>query len=103
MPIVKVALGRLEMALIQHGKTSKLVKIVHGYGSTGVGGKIRTAVRQKLQSKKAAGDIVDFILGEEFSMFNSTTQKALLLYHNELTQDRDYNRSNAGITVVILK
>ena len=69
----------------------------------GIGGKIRTAVRQRLRAKKAAGSINDFIPGEEFSMFDSATQKALTLYHKELIGDRDYNRSNNGITVVILK
>jgi len=103
MPTVDVALARLEAALRPYGKTSKLIKIVHGYGSTGVGGKIRTAVRQRLKSKKVAGNIKDFIPGEAFSMFDPATQKALALYHKELTGDRDYNRSNDGITVVILK
>ena len=36
-------------------------------------------------------------------MFGSATQNALALYHKELTGDRDYNRSNEGITVVIFK
>ena len=103
MPTVDIALTRLEAALKPYGKKSKLIKIVHGYGSTGVGGKIRTAVRQRLQSKKTAGSIKDFIPGEEFSMFNAVTQKVLALYHKELTEDRDYNKSNEGITVVILK
>ena len=103
MPTVDVALNRLEAALRPYGKKSKLIKIVHGYGSTGVGGKIRTAVRQKLQFKKTAGSINDFIPGEAFSMFDPATQKALALYHKELTEDRDYNRSNQGITVIILK
>jgi hypothetical protein len=103
MPTVDVALNRLEAALRPFGKTTKLIKIVHGYGSSGVGGKIRTAVRQRLRAKKTAGGITDFIPGEEFSMFNAATQKALALYHKELTGDRDYNRSNEGITVVILK
>jgi len=103
MPTVDVALTRLEAALRPYGKKSKLIKIVHGYGSTGVGGKIRTAVRQRLKSKKATGSIMDFIPGEEFSMFDPATQKALVLYHKELTGDRDYNRGNEGITVVILK
>jgi len=103
MPTVDAALTRLEAALRPYGKMSKLIKIVHGYGSTGVGGKIRTAVRRRLKSKKATGSIMDFIPGEEFSMFDPATQKALALYHKELTGDRDYNRSNEGITVVILK
>jgi hypothetical protein len=103
MPTVDIALQRLETALRPRGKSGALIKIVHGYGSTGVGGKIRTAVRQRLRTKKASGAIRDFIPGEEFSMFDSATQKALALHHKELTADRDYNRSNEGITVVILK
>jgi len=103
MPTTDVALKRLEAALRLHGRKSKLIKIVHGYGSTGVGGKIRTAVRQRLRSKKAAGSIKDFIPGEEFSMFDPATQKALSLHHKEIVSDRDYNQSNEGITVVVLK
>jgi len=103
MPTVDVALTRLEAALRPYGKKSKLIKIIHGYGSTGVGGKIRTAVRQRLRSKRAAGSIKEFIPGEEFSMFDPATQKFLALYHKELTGDHDYNRSNEGITVVFLK
>ena len=103
MPTVDVALTRLEAALSPHGKKSKLIKIIHGYGSTGEGGKIRAAVRQRLRSKKAAGNIKEFIHGEAFSMFDPVTQKALELHYSEITGDRDYNRSNDGITVVILK
>ena len=102
MPTVDVALKRLEAMLRPYNKKSKLIKIVHGYGSTGVGGKIRTAVRQRLKSKKAAGAIKDFIPGEEFSMFNAATQNALAFYHKELTEDHDYNKSNEGMTIIIL-
>ena len=103
MPTVDVALNRLDAALRHYGKRSKLIKIVHGYGSTGVGGKIRTAVRKQLRLKKSSGSIRDFIPGEEFSMFHSSAQKALELFYKEITADRDYNQSNEGITVVILK
>jgi len=80
MPTVDVAITRLEAALRPYGKKSKLIKIVHGYGSTGVGGKIRTAVRQRLKSKKATGSIMDFIPGEEFSMFGSGSTAHRLLF-----------------------
>ena len=103
MPIVDVALKRMETALHTYGKSGTLIKIVHGYGSTGVGGKIRTAARSRLRSMKAAGKIIDFIPGEEFSMFDAATQKALAQHYKELTGDKDYGRSNNGVTVVILK
>ena len=100
MPTVDIALKRLDMLLIENRKG--IIKIIHGYGATGVGGKIRTAVRNKLKIKKLAGKIKDYIPGEEFSMFNSATQKALMLHHKELTSDHDYNQSNQGVTLVIM-
>ncbi|MCL2588975.1 MAG: Smr/MutS family protein [Oscillospiraceae bacterium] len=43
------------------------VKIIHGYGSTGAGEKIRNMARQYLEDQKKKGRIRDFIPGEEFS------------------------------------
>ncbi|MDR0569658.1 MAG: Smr/MutS family protein [Clostridiales Family XIII bacterium] len=103
MPTVDVALKRLDMLLARSGRKSGVIKIIHGYGSTGSGGKIRAAVRNKLKTKVAAGKIKDYIPGEEFSMFHPATQNALASHHQELTRDLDYNRSNQGITLVILK
>ena len=99
MPTVEIALKRLDMLLT--GNRKGIIKIIHGYGATGVGGKIRTAVRNKLKIKKLAGKIKDYIPGEEFSMFNAATQTALMLYHRELTSDHDYNQSNQGMTLII--
>ncbi|GHU50988.1 hypothetical protein FACS1894127_6940 [Clostridia bacterium] len=103
MPTVDIALKRLEMLLDRNGKKPGIIKIIHGYGSTGSGGKIRAAIRNKLKIKKTAGKIKDYIPGEEFSMFHPGTQNALALYHKELTRDRDYNQSNQGITLIIIR
>ena len=48
------------------------------------------------------GEIVAFIPGEEFSPFEETTQKMLLRYP-ELSRDRDYFKTNHGITIAILR
>ena len=58
---------------------TKAVKIIHGYGSTGQGGRIRTVARQGLQQHKLKGQIKDFIPGEHFSIFNEATRRALAL------------------------
>jgi len=77
------------------------IKIIHGYGSTGKGGKIRTETRRYLQQQKETRQIKDFIIGEDFSIFNEATRRAFLIC-DELRRDSDLDRSNNGITIVIL-
>ena len=77
------------------------VKIIHGYGSSGKGGKIRTETRRYLQNQKDTRQIKDFITGENFSIFNEPTRAAFLVC-DELRRDSDLERSNNGITIVIL-
>ena len=77
------------------------IKIIHGYGSTGKGGKIRTETRRYLQQQKYTRQIKDFIAGEDFSIFNEPTRSAFLIC-DELRRDSDLDRSNNGVTIVIL-
>ena len=77
------------------------IKIIHGYGSTGKGGKIRTETRRYLQQQKDSRLIKDYIIGENFSIFNEPTRSAFLVC-DDLRRDHDLERSNNGITIVIL-
>jgi hypothetical protein len=88
---------------IRNGRSmgAAAVKLIHGYGSSGKGGKIRTEVRAYLSRQKAQRQIRDYISGEEFSIFNEATRSAFLLC-DELRRDRDLDRSNNGVTIVIL-
>ncbi|MBQ5973473.1 MAG: hypothetical protein IJL69_04665 [Oscillospiraceae bacterium] len=76
------------------------IKIIHGYGSSGVGGRIRVEARRWLAAEKARGRIRAFIPGEEFSIFSAET-RALLERFPEVRRDRDLERSNGGVTVVV--
>ncbi len=78
-----------------------VLKLIHGYGSTGKGGKIRTEARRYLQQQKAKGVIRDFIPGEEFSIFNEATRAAFAKC-DELRRDSDLERANNGVTIVVL-
>ena len=49
----------------------------------------------------ARGEVKGFIPGEEFSIFQEETRRALLLC-GELRRDRDLDRHNNGVTFVIL-
>jgi len=77
------------------------VKIVHGYGSTGSGGKIRTRAREYLADQKKKGRIKDYIPGEDFSIFHEGTRRAFQRCP-ALRQDRDLERHNNGMTIVVL-
>jgi len=60
--MVDVALSRLESALSPYGKTSKLIKIVHGYGSVCYIIGIRKDIRIKIG--KQPGDTVRITIRE---------------------------------------
>ena len=66
-PTVHEALQRLEREIaVARRENHTLLKIVHGYGSTGVGGDIRIAVQKRLQELATAGEIRGCIFGEDF-------------------------------------
>ena len=77
------------------------VKIIHGYGSSGRGGRIRVESRKYLSRLKSRGEIADFIPGEEFSIFNSATLAAFRRCDG-LRRDPDLERHNNGITIILL-
>ena len=77
------------------------IKIIHGYGSTGKGGRIRTETRRYLEDQKRKGLIRDFIPGENFSIFDEGTRRAFDQC-GDLRRDSDLERHNNGVTIVIL-
>jgi len=102
MPTADIALRRVNMALtLAKSQGDRALKIIHGYGSGGKGGVIRTQTRAYLAEQKARGRIRAFIPGEEFSIFNEAVLKAFAICP-ALRQDSDLGRSNDGMTVVLL-
>ena len=78
-----------------------VLKIVHGYGSSGSGGVIRAAIRRSLAKRRKEGVINDFIPGERWSIFDERASE-LLRDHPDLARDGDLDHYNEGITVVFL-
>ena len=78
-----------------------VIKLIHGYGSSGSGGKIRTAVRKELEKQKNAGKIREFVAGENFSMFDAATQR-IIAAHADVTRDSDYAKTTQGITIILI-
>ena len=102
MPQVHEALQRLdrELALARQSKLT-LLKLVHGYGSTGEGGDIRIAVQKQLVELARDGQIRGCIFGEDWSKSDDAAWK-LLQSHPELKSDSDLGCHNRGMTIVIL-
>ena len=96
------ALQRLEREIaVARQQNQTLLKVIHGYGSTGEGGDIRIAVQKRLRELMEPGQIQDCIFGEDWSTGNATAWR-LLQQRPELKKDSDLGRRNAGITIVIL-
>ncbi len=102
MPQVHEALQRLdrELALVRAEKAT-LLKLIHGYGSSGTGGDIRIAVQKRLLEMGQSGQIRGYVFGENWSKSNDVAWK-LLQSHPQLKNDSDLGRRNLGITIVLL-
>lgn len=102
MPLVDQAIKQLTFEL-HHSRSlgCSVLKIIHGYGSSGSGGRIRVEARAYLARLKRKGEIADLIPGEEFSIFNAATLAAFRRC-NALRQDRDLERHNNGVTFILL-
>jgi hypothetical protein len=102
MPQVHEALQRLDRELnLARKEKAVLLKLVHGYGSTGAGGDIRIAVQKSLLEMVRTGQIGGCIFGENWSKSDESAWK-LLQSHPELKLDSDLGRRNQGITIVLL-
>ena len=102
MPTVDDAIRRITYNIKNAGPFGvSVIKFIHGYGSTGKGGSIRTETHKYLERQKRQGYIKDYIKGEDFSIFDEATRKAFNVC-DELRRDSDLERHNNGITIVIL-
>ena len=100
----KVAEARLRMqrelhVARQQGYTA--AKLIHGYGSSGVGGSLRTELQKELQRLAGSGSIRSFITGEDWRISDEKTWELLKKYP-EWKQDSDLGKSNKGISIVLL-
>ena len=103
LPILDEA-RRLVSAEIKEAKRAgvKVLKVIHGYGSSGNGGALCVGLRKSFGLRKKEGVIKDFITGESFSIFNPTVL-ALLEAVPQLRGDLDLNATNEGVSILWLK
>ena len=80
----------------------RVLKIIHGYGSTGKGGTLSHGLRKSFALRKKEKVIRDFIPGEDFTIFNPVVLE-LLEAVPALRADSDLAATNEGVTVLWLK
>lgn len=102
-PTLEEARKRLQAEIKRsHHSSTRVIKVIHGYGSTGQGGTLRFGLRKSLNLRRKERLIKDFIPGEDFSIFNP---RALILIEAvpDLRGDPDLDAINEGVTFVWLR
>lgn len=79
----------------------RIIKIIHGYGSSGIGGTNRIRLRNELVRMCESGKIRDYITGEDF---HSSVEKNRQYFNDfrYLTYDPDFETKNPGITIILI-
>ncbi len=77
------------------------VKVIHGYGSHGVGGDLRIVIQGVLARMAQGGEIQAFVAGEDWRISDEVTWR-LIQRHRELKRDPDLGKGNKGISIVVL-
>lgn len=80
----------------------RVLKVIHGYGSSGAGGTLCVGLRKSFGLRRKEGVILDFIPGESFTIFNNTVL-LLLEAVPSLRGDPDLDATNEGVTVLWLR
>lgn len=95
-PVTELALDRLDAAISSNrALDTKALKLIHGYGSKGLGGAIRSVVRDRLEHLRYNHEIRDFIPGEDLGWADRSRFPS---GYRPDTADI----GNEGITIVIL-
>ena len=101
-PTLPEALTRVRAFLeTERRRGTRVVQIIHGYGSSGVGGTLRAGIRKELGAMKGRGDVRAFIPGEDLRR-GTAGIKRLVNDFPDIKRLKDYGRGNPGITVVVL-
>ena len=79
----------------------RLLKVIHGWGSSGAGGTLCVGIRKSLRLRMKEGKALAVIAGERFSG-DTNEGRELAQRHPSVRGDRDFNRMNPGVTIVEL-
>ena len=101
MPHVEQARLRMQHELqLARKEGYAAVKLIHGYGSSGVGGALRTELQRDLFTGARNGTFRAWVAGEDWRVSDEITWN-LLKNLPEWKQDADLGKGNRGITIVV--
>ena len=102
-PSVEEALERLTDYLRKSLEVGiKAIVLIHGYGSSGEGGRIKWAIHDALENNRYSDRVDEFHFGEDVA-FSSEAYHALLKRRPGLKRYlKRFKEGNAGMTVLLL-
>jgi len=101
-PLVEAALKRFKSELsLAKGQHVRVLTVIHGYGSSGKGGRIRVECRKLLDYLMQTGELKSCIAGEAFHK-RTGSGKALIRQYPELETICASDINNPGVTIVVL-
>jgi hypothetical protein len=102
MPKVEEARLRMQRELqIARQQGYAAVKLIHGWGSSGIGGSLRVELQKELLRLAGLSGVRSFIAGENWRISDEKTWELLKRYQ-EWKQDSDLGKANKGISIVLL-
>ena len=103
MPPADVAVANMEIEIeALTGSDIGAIKVIHGFGSHGIGGEIRFLARDRLKELKKQGKIRDFVEGEKWGK-QAIEKFNVIVEYPEFILESDMQSYNSGITIVFLK
>ena len=80
----------------------KAIVLIHGYGSSGEGGRIKWAIQEALENNRYADRVTEYFFGERVA-YGTDAYHALLKRRPGLKQYlKRFIEGNAGMTVLLL-
>ena len=103
MPSVEDAMERLSVLLRKAQDAGiRMVKVIHGYGSSGKGGLIRAAFREELLFHRWADRIRDYLPGESLKAGGKALH-GLSRHHQQLIKNlKAGSQGNPGMTILVM-
>ena len=102
LPSALDALRRLENEIMRTRQAGvRVVRVIHGWGSTGIGGKLRDACRAFLTREIKAKRIKTMLPGDDYSTATVATRELIARYPDLRKSERS-DTNNPGITFVEL-
>ena len=100
MPRVHEALDRFRAAFVrERARGVSVILVIHGYGSQGTGGNIKTAFREHCRQLADRHEIAYFVPGEDAK---DAARKQLARQFPTLAAEGHFGRANPGITWLVL-